>query len=73
MGVIHRPFFHVYLKHDVSGTRFCPRPDVEPNELDPIASANLSLRKSIYWDQLTAFHLKTEIGPYPKHNVLNNV
>jgi hypothetical protein len=41
LDMIHRPVF--YLKHDVSDTGICPRPQMESTQLRPIDDI-LSLR-----------------------------
>jgi hypothetical protein len=56
---IQRPVF--YLKHDVSETEFCLRRQMEPSQMGPIKRASLFLRtSSLFWAQLSRFHLKTK-------------
>jgi hypothetical protein len=44
MNIVHRPV--IYLKHDVSPTRFSFRLQVEPNQLDTIDRTSLFLSVS---------------------------
>jgi hypothetical protein len=52
--IIHRSI--VYLKHNISETGFCLLLQVEHTQLGPVQRQT----SSIYWAQLSRFHLKTE-------------
>jgi hypothetical protein len=63
MDIIHRTVF--YLKHSVSGTGVCLYIQVETTELDPTELVSSRFGPeietgSIYWAQLSRFHLKPE-------------
>jgi hypothetical protein len=69
--IIHRPDFH--WKHNVSETGFCLRLEVErtPKPYWCCCWCPETETSSIYWAQLSRFHLKTDRIQSPKHCVLN--
>jgi hypothetical protein len=61
LDIIHGSVF--YLKHDVSDTGFCLRPQMKPTQSGPNRSSFYlwcPQTETIYGAQLSRFHLKTE-------------
>jgi hypothetical protein len=60
----------LFKTHNLSETVFCLRLQVEPTQLGPIDRTGIGTC-SIYWAQLSRFHLKTEteviVQIYLKH------
>jgi hypothetical protein len=61
LDIIHRPV--AYLKHNISGTGFYFRLQVEFIKFGPVVRVPETETSSIYWAQLSKFHLKTETEP----------
>jgi hypothetical protein len=63
LGIIRGRAFNI--NHNAWETGLCLSLPVERRQLGPVDTANCSFRKymrSIYWDQLSRFHLKVVIG-----------
>jgi hypothetical protein len=56
LDIIHRRIF--YVSHRVSDTGFCLRLQAEPIQLGRLSPETENI--SIYWAQISSFHLKPE-------------